>query len=214
MPIQAAYRFFVASTLTLSIFSTPAISQESQAKPFANMSLPALFNKKIQAELELAENQKGQLEGLLEGLQKQRNQLAKELKAFQQSGVDQAKIEARRIEWVNELETEKQIVLMKAMDVLLPHQNKRLEQATVQYMMRETAKKKNLPTGILAPEIRKYLDIDDSQAAKIKERSFQIKAELMKKIKKLSEQAQAQLLNELSKDQKSKLDELIGKRID
>jgi len=201
-------------TFSISIFASQATAQEeTETKPFADKMLPALFNKQIQAELELVENQKSELKTLMDELQERRKQLGSELAEFKRSGASPSELDARRMEIVEGFETEKTTALSNLMNVLLPHQKKRLGQATAQYMMRELAKSKKLPTGILAPEIRKYLEIDDAQAEKIKNRASEIQKELAAKIKKLTEQAQAQLMNELTQTQKSKLDELIGERI-
>ena len=61
-----------------------------------------------------------------------------------------------------------------------------------------------MPTGILTPEIRSYLGIDDTQASKIKNRAIKIRDELKKKIAELTKKAQDDLLAEFSEPQKKK----------
>ena len=99
------------------------------------------------------------------------------------------------------------------MNELLSHQQKRLRQSAIQLVMRDTAKKKKLPTGVLVPEVREYLDIDDEQAARIKKRATELQKELIEKIRKLTEQSQKKLMEELTAKQKRKYEEMVGERI-
>ena len=193
-----------------SLLSGAACAQEEQQLPFADKMLGALFNKDVQNNLELVESQSADLKNILKEVEEKRNSLGKELREYQQSGATQAEVTSRREEIVADFEKYKAEFQIKATAVLLPHQLDRLKQLTVQFMMKDTAKRNRVPTGILAPEIRSYLDIDDSQAEKIKKRATEIRDELKKKIEELTKKAQDELLSELSEPQKKKYRKLVG----
>ena len=200
----------VALTLSTCAIPVTCCAQEEQPLPFANRMLAALFNKDIQKNLELVDEQANELQTVLDEVQEKRKTLAAELREYQQSGVTESELEARREEVVEDFEKQKAEFQSKATSVLLPHQRDRLRQLTVQFMMRDAARRNNVPTGMLSPEIREYLDIDDKQAEKIKDRATELREELMEKIQKLTKQAQDELLSELSDPQKKKYKKLVG----
>lgn len=202
----------VTSSLCMICFLLPALvcAQEEQSLPFADKMLGALFNKDFQRNLELVESQSAELKKVLKEVEDKRNSLGKEMKEYQQSGATKEEISVRHKEIVADFEKQKADFQIKATAVLLPHLLDRLKQLTVQFMMKDTAKRNRIPTGILAPEIRSYLDIDDSQAEKIEKRATEIRDELRKKIQELTKKAQDDLLAELSDSQKKKYKKLVG----
>lgn len=198
---------FVLSSLYIGFSCT---AQEAKPLPFESRLVSALFNKEVQGELELVEDQSRELTQMLGSLQKKQGELGRELKEFKDSGASETELLSKRDEFIARFEIDKQQTMVQAMNVLLPHQQKRLRQAAVQVMMRETAKTKRVPSGFLTPEIREYLEIDDPQAERIKARATELQQQLADKIKKLTEQAQAELMNELTSQQKSMYKELVG----
>lgn len=188
-------------------------AQDSKPLPFEARLVGALFNKQVQGELELVEDQKQEMKQILDLLKKKQDELGRELNEFRNSGASEAEVASKRQEFVADFEIDKEQTMAQAMDVLLPHQQKRLRQAGVQLMMRASAKSKQVPTGLLAPEIREYLEINDEQAERIKSKATELQKQLAEKIQKLTEQAQAELLSELSKKQKSKYEDLVGDTI-
>lgn len=201
---------FVVITFCISSWCT---AQDTKPLPFEARLVGALFNKQVQGELELVEDQKQEIKQILEVLKKKQDELGRELNEFKNSGASEAEIESRRQEIVASFEIDKKQTMDDAMSVLLPHQQKRLRQAAVQVMMKSTAKSNRVPSGLLTPEIREYLEIDDRQAERIKEKTIELQKQLAEKIKKLTEQAQSELLSELTKEQKSKYEDLVGEPI-
>ena len=90
-------------------------------------------------------------------------------------------------------------------NILLPNQQKRLEQVARQMRVEKLGTSKAL-AGKLAEE----LGISDEQKKKIRDTSKELKQELDEKIAKLRAKAKEQLLDELTPQQKEKLEELMG----
>jgi hypothetical protein len=199
--------------LFVLISSLGHAQEQAKPLPFEARLVGALFNKQVQGELELVEDQKQEMKQILGSLRKKQDELGRELTEVKNSGASEAEVESRRQEIAASFEIDKKQTMDDAMSVLLPHQQKRLREAAVQVMMKATAKLKRVPTGLLTPEIREYLEIDDRQAERIKAKTTELQKQLAEKIKKLTEQAQSELLSELTKEQKSKYEDLVGEPI-
>ena len=89
--------------------------------------------------------------------------------------------------------------------ILLPNQQKRLDQVARQIRMKRMGTSKAL-AGKLAEE----LGITPDQKQKIKERSKELQKEMQEKIAELRANAKNSLLQELTKDQRNKLEEMLG----
>ena len=89
--------------------------------------------------------------------------------------------------------------------ILLPNQQKRLQQVSRQMSMQRRGTSKAL-TGKLAEE----LGITAEQRKRIQAKSKELKKDLEEKIAELKANAKKQLLNELTAGQKEKLKELLG----
>lgn len=89
--------------------------------------------------------------------------------------------------------------------ILLPNQQARLDQVARQMKMRQMGSEKTL-TKLLAKE----LDLSDQQLQNIKKKSKALQQELNEKIAEMKANAKKELFSELTKDQKAKLEELIG----
>lgn len=195
----------------LVFWSSISVAQDaSQPLPFEARLVGALFNKQVQGELDLVDDQKQEMKQILELLRLKQQELSRELQEFKSSGASDSELMSRREEFIAGFEKDKQRTMADAMKVLLPHQRKRLRQAAVQVMMRESAKSQKVPTGVLAPEIRDYLEITDVQAERIKKKAAKLQQQLAEKIRKLTEQAHSELLSELTKQQQSKFEDLVG----
>ena len=210
-------KFIFVLSISTFFLLIPSIARAQDAKskelPFPKYVLPALFENRVQAELELSKEQKTEIVDMLARLEDRKNEYGRELREFQDSGVSPEEVKARRDDVVASFELDKTSTLEKVMNELLPHQQKRLRQSAIQLVMRDSAKKKKLPTGVLVPEVREYLDIDDEQAARIKKRATELQKELIEKIRKLTEQSQKKLMEELTAKQKRKYEEMVGERI-
>lgn len=190
------------------------VAQETNEAPFEDRVLPALFNEKIQSELDLVDEQKSQLAVLLNLLKSKRDTSIKALKQLEQEGASKDEIQAKREQLIAQLEFEKAETKSEVMEILLPHQQQRLRQVTNQFMLREIAKSEKVPSGVLAPLMRKYLEIDDAQANRLQEKAAALKKGLDEKIKKLTEEAQQELLKELNSEQRAKFEKLTGEPIE
>ena len=89
--------------------------------------------------------------------------------------------------------------------ILLPNQQKRLEQVSRQMRMKQLGTAKSL-TGKLAQE----LGMSDEQQKRLRERSKELKLELEEQIAELRAKAKEQLLDELTSEQRDKLKDLLG----
>lgn len=90
-------------------------------------------------------------------------------------------------------------------NLLLPHQLDRLKQVSRQTKMSRLGAEQAL-TKHLAEE----LGISPEQKSRIQKKSKQLQEDLVKKIAELKAKAKEELLQELSKDQRKKLEDLLG----
>ena len=204
------YRFIMGCLLLT--LAASAIAQEKPA--FDQFAINALFNKQVQRDLDLVEEQTKEISEYLKGLTEYRDKLASELRELKAAGQDQQALNQRRDEMRKELEKEKQKIQSQVMEILLPHQRQRLKQVSAQFMNREAMKESKVPTGLLTPKMVDYLEIDSKQAKRIEKRSQELAKELAKKVEQLKSEAIEDLMKELSPKQRKKYSELMGERFD
>ena len=202
------YRFIICCFLLTVV--APAFAQEKPT--FDQFAINALFNKQVQRDLDLVEEQTKEISEYLKGLTEYRDELSAELRELKASGQDQQALKKRRDEMRKELEKEKQKIQSQVMEILLPHQKQRLKQVSAQFVNREAMKESKVPTGLLTPKMLEYLEIDDQQADRIEKRSQELAKELAKKTEKLKSEAIEKLMKELSPKQRKKYRELMGER--
>lgn len=202
------YRFIICCFLLTVV--APAFAQEKPT--FDQFAINALFNKQVQRDLDLVEEQTQEISEYLKGLTEYRDELSAELRELKASGQDQQALKKRRDEMRKELEKEKQKIQSQVMEILLPHQKQRLKQVSAQFVNREAMKESKVPTGLLTPKMLEYLEIDDQQADRIEKRSQELAKELAKKTEKLKSEAIEKLMKELSPKQRKKYRELMGER--
>ena len=196
--------------LILALLAEPSVAQEQSS--FAKYAVNSLFNKEVQKELELVEDQKTEIAKQLKRLTSFRDQLSEQLGGLKADGASEQQLTVRREEMLKELEVEKGKVQRQVFKVLLPHQAARLKEISAQFAIREAMKQKSVPTGLLTPSMLEYLDIQSDQAKRIKERSTEIRQQLTEKIKKLNEAAIKELMQELKHEQREKYKKLMGQR--
>lgn len=212
LSIPSRMHLIVCSTILILVgTSNNACAQgDGQPLPFDGMLINALIDKKVRAELDLIPEQESQIQELSKELRKQRSDLAKELKKFSAMAVVEREIELKRREYSDQFEEFKEQAHQRAMDVLLPHQVKRLKQVTAQLMIKRVAKQKKVSAGVLAPQVVEYLEIDDEQARRIEAKAREIQERLAAEMKRLREEANTELMGELTEDQRSKYETLVG----
>ena len=199
-------RFFLL--VCLLAFVAPAVAQEKTS--FGEFALNAMFNKQVQKELDLVDEQTTEITEQLKGLMKFRNELAAELREMKTAGEAEQALLKRRDEMQEELKVQKKKVESQVLDVLLPHQQKRLREVSAQFVTREAMKQSKVSTGLLTPQMLEYLDVDDEQAERIEKRAEEIRKRLTGKIDKLKKEALEDLMKELSAKQKKKYRNLMG----
>lgn len=199
-------RFFLL--VCLLAFVAPAVAQEKTS--FGEFALNAMFNKQVQKELDLVDEQTTEITEQLKGLMKFRNELAAELREMKTAGEAEQALIKRRDEMQEELKVQKKKVESQVLDVLLPHQQKRLREVSAQFVTREAMKQSKVSTGLLTPQMLEYLDVDDEQAERIEKRAEEIRKRLTGKIDKLKKEALEDLMKELSAKQKKKYRNLMG----
>ncbi len=200
-------------TVGLSLMVPAASLAQDNAKtkldedPFADRTLGALFNKRVLNELELVDDQKADLKALMSDINNLKVEMGKSLRLFAK-GASKSEIESKRKELVKQFENHKKQIQEAMYEVLLPHQTQRLGQVTAQLMLRETAKKS--VSGVLSPEMKQFLEIDDEQAERIRKKAIELRKKLAEDMKKLNDKAIADLMKELTEKQRKKYKKLIG----
>ena len=90
-------------------------------------------------------------------------------------------------------------------NLLLPHQQERLQQVALQMQMKAMG-----TARALASKLAEELDITDEQKDRLKQRQQELQEEMQKKISEMRENMQKELLQELTPQQRDKLQELTG----
>jgi Spy/CpxP family protein refolding chaperone len=164
-------------------------------------SLGLLIRSDVQAELELLDDQLDQLTKLREGMVEQFRQLMSQ---------DQDLSPQERMQRAREaMEKARQDLDQKVKQILLPHQQKRLEQLGNQMQMRG-----GILRGLTNPQMAEELKLTQAQQDKIRAKAEQLEAELRQKMAELRSKAQEELLKELTPAQQAQLKERFGEPFD
>ncbi|MGI9519107.1 MAG: Spy/CpxP family protein refolding chaperone [Pirellulaceae bacterium] len=216
MTRKFALILFVAAACVFSALNRPCLAQDGKKvslenNPFGERIISALFDPRVQRELELMEDQQAQLKAIMDDIKSARQELGRELRAFSQTATPE-EVAARREQAVAESREMQLKARTTVFEVLLPHQQERLSQLTAQVMIEHSAK--NNEAGVLAPEMMRYLEIDEEQAARIRERTSEIREKLAEDIKRLTDQAREDMMQELTAEQREKYEQLTGEPIE
>ena len=173
-------------------------------------ALGLLANEKVQAELELVDDQIKAIEGLSEDM---RNEMREMFSGMQDSFRNLSGTE--REEFMNDIRT-KMTDLNKdfenrAYEELLPHQIDRLKQLMFQS---QTARSGGVTRGALPENLIEELGITEEQLEKMKEKAEKVREDLNEKIAKLRKQAEDEILSVLDAEQREKYRELTGDSFD
>ena len=165
-------------------------------------SLNLLQNDKIREDLELGDDQ-------VEELKTMRDEIYQEMRGMW-SGMRDLSREERREKFEElrtEMESRRGEMEERINSVLLPHQQKRLNQLTMQ----SKARRQGGTISFAASDtLAEKLNLTEEQKAKLKEAADSAKKELEKKINKLKEKAEQQVLSVLTKEQRQQYAELMG----
>lgn len=161
--------------------------------------LMLLQRNDVQAELELLDDQKKQVNDLREKSTQKMRELFGNLRGGE--GGDRRGDELRDAFRKAAEETQAEVD-----KILLPHQTKRLKQLEVQMQMRGRGVLGALGGG----DVPEKLGISEEQREKLREKAQGLDEEVRKKTAELRKQAQEQLIASLTEDQRKQFNELIG----
>ncbi len=189
-------------------FTTFSIDPSSAVgMPFGFPGMPApdpmdlIRDMDIQKEIELDTTQLDNFNRLQKDVQETMNEYTKEL---QGGRFDREKLKelGTKMKKVND-ETKEKI-----REMLLPHQLDRLNQISVQRHMQYSG-----TAGALASkQLAEQLGISEEQIERLKKKSEEANKELTEKMEQLKNEAREKVLAELTKEQREKLEALIGKK--
>jgi hypothetical protein len=177
------------------------------------MLINAVIDKKVQTELDLIPEQREELKQISKNLRQHRSDMSKDLKTFSNSGVSEREIELRRRDLADQFEEKKQEAHSRVTGLLLPHQVDRLKQVTVQLVLKQVARKTKISSGILAPQILSYLEVDDNQAKRLESKANELQQRIAKEIQRLTSEAREELMDELTPEQRDKYKKLVGEPV-
>ncbi len=168
----------------------------STSKQFGGQDnqLGMLSDPKVRRDLEMVDDQYKELQQLNSQIQKR---VAEQIRSLDFSNSKDLVV---RIGKIRE-EAQKDVS-----SLLLPHQNKRLQQIRLQAQFRS----RSLVDILSSEPYRSDLNLSEDQTLELREAQSEIEADLQKEIAKLREQARSRLLSNLSPTQKKKAEELIG----
>ncbi len=202
----------LSSSLALGIavmfvFATTDLSAQEKKNPFASNIIGTLADKRMSRELELLDEQRENIDGLMKEFGQIRKEVGEDMKADWEAAGEERRKELGKEYWRRVEEGRMEIVKqMKAN--LLPHQIERLEQLSAQRMMRTGKGRES--AGLLSDQMIDYLDISDTQKKRIEDKSARLRKEVSEKIQKILEDAKLELLAELNSSQKLKYEKLVG----
>ena len=167
------------------------------------MGAPDIFslanNTSVQREIELVDEQMDQIREINSEFGKK---IQEEISGMRLGNMDPDR--GRNLsELIQRLNDEKR---SRMQEVLLPHQFDRLRQIALQTQMKRSGEAATLGSDKVAEE----LGITPEQQEKIKARADELKKEMEQKIAQLKEEMRDELLDELTRDQREKLEEMMG----
>jgi Spy/CpxP family protein refolding chaperone len=163
----------------------------------AGGTLGLLLRPDVRTELELLDHQVKQLTELRDGMMRQFRQLMTP---------DENLSPQERMQRIREMaEKARTDADEKVKQVLLPHQQKRLEQLNNQMRMRG-----GMLRGLTGQQFAEELGLTEAQREKIRAKAEQLEAELRQKMAELRSKAQEELLKELTPAQQAQIKERLG----
>jgi hypothetical protein len=181
--------------------------QGNAYQPAANplgTSLQWLWGPQMEKELEIIPEQR-------EALTKVRNEALAKMRTLLDPNIADPQERTKKYhEGAKALgeETEK-----KVLDILLPHQIKRLKQITLQMQLQTSAYG---PQAFQSEQLVEELKITDEQRAQLQEKQKEVMKEMQEKTqafyKQLQEESREKLLSVLTPAQRRKLEELTGEK--
>jgi len=163
-----------------------------------------LSDERIRGELGLAEDQWADIQKIQQDFSKRMQEASQNLMVNGRFDPSRAK------EMRGAMESVRTEMTGRLAEVLLPHQQKRLEQLGRHVHMSSLDLDEALIDGPLAEE----LELTDEQKKRLQERHAEIQAETDEAIRKIRREAREKLLKELTGSQREKLADLLGEDFD
>ncbi len=159
-----------------------------------------LNNPSVQKDLELVDDQVQRIRDINAEFSKQ---ISEQMKSFQGDGGSLDLSRARELgDMIRQLKEQQKSELD---NILLPHQQDRLKQVSLQMQMQAMG-----AARALSSKLAEELGISDEQKERLKKRQQELDNELQEKIKAWRDQARKELLKELTPEQRRKLEEMLG----
>ena len=188
--------------LTFQVMAAPAIGFGMPGAMPDSFGL--LGDERIRGELGLADDQWSDIQRIQQDFQKRMQETTQ--KMMEGGRFDPA----RAKEMQGAMESVRTEMKGRLAEVLLPHQQKRLEQLGRHVFMSSNDLDEALMEGPLAEE----LGVTEEQKKRLRERYTEIQAETDEAIRKIRREAREKLLKELTGSQREKLADLLGDNFD
>lgn len=188
--------------LTFQVMAAPAINFSAPGAMPDSFGL--LGEERIRGELGLADDQWSDIQRIQKDFEKRMQEATQSL--MEGGRFDPARAKEMR----SALESVRTEMKGRLADVLLPHQQKRLEQLGRHVFMSSNDLDEALMDGPLAEE----LGVTEEQKKRLRERYTEIQAETDEAIRKIRREAREKLLKELTGSQREKLADLLGDDFD
>ncbi len=166
--------------------------------PFSMLTAP-----EIQAELDVVGDQREQIMKLQQDYSAK---IREQIEAMRQNNFAPEKAKDIR-ETISELQARQR---QDIDDLLLPHQRTRLNQLAIQAKM----KTGGAVNALNDKKVMEEIGINEEQLEALRTKAKELAKELEEKIAKLREETQQTLLGELSRDQREKLEKMIGDKFE
>ena len=191
-----------AIAVCLSACTESVTAQSSRGWWQGDSTINLLQSDKVREDLELVDDQVNELQSL-------RDQIYQEMRESW-SGMRGLSREERREKFAeirSDMEARRGEIEEQIKDVLLPHQQKRLEQLSMQSQARQ---KGGTIEFAASDQLAEKLNLTDEQKEKLKKAAEAAKKELEEKIKKLREKAEQKVLAVLTSEQREQYKDLMG----
>ena len=199
-----SYSFLLVAVFiaTLVISSDVSLAQRGGWFGERDSSIGLLQNDKVRDELELVDDQTAELEAL-------RDELTQEMRNMW-SGMRDLSREDRREKWEEmraDMDVRRKELEERIQGVLLPHQQKRLDQL----FMQSQARRRGGTLGFDASDrLAEKLNLTDEQKEKLKKAAEDAQKELEEKISRLRDKAEQKVLSVLTPEQRKQYTDIMG----
>lgn len=173
-------------------------SSSMSGDPFSMLTAP-----EIQAELDVVGDQREQITKLQ---QDYAAKIREQIESMRQNNFAPEKAKDIR-ETIQELQARQR---QDIDDLLLPHQRTRLNQLAMQAKMKNSG----AVSALTDKKVMEEIGISEEQLESLRTKAKELSKELEEKIAKLREETQQSLLSELTRDQREKLEKMIGDKFE